>query len=368
MESLIELIVKWTAKVQHFLTYFCSMVCTVNEYEFIELSKVLPVIDARSPGEFEQGHIPTAINIPLFDNKEREQIGIIHNKSGRDLAIMKGLDIVLDKASDYVDRIKSLISEKRILIHCWRGGMRSASMAQIFNATGYEVSILKGGYKSYRRYIRSQFLNKALVVVLGGYTGSGKTKLLEGIARNGEQIIDLEKLACHKGSVFGSLGQTLQPTNEQFENNLYAIWGELDLSRPIWIEDESRMIGNVTIPDPLIDQISSGILVKVEVPISMRIDRLVQEYSCFDNTKLAEAVLRLRHRIGGARTREALQALDEHRYDIVAGIVLSHYDKAYQFAIERRMNKTIYKIELDQSNIESNASKIITFFYDIYLK
>jgi len=338
------------------------MVTTINENEFIELSNVVTVIDARSPGEFEQGHIPSAVNIPLFENQEREEIGIMYCKSGHDHAILKGLDIVLDRTSDYVARFKSLSSKKKILIHCWRGGMRSAAMAQIFNAAGYEVSILKGGYKSYRKYIREKLSNEALVVVLGGFTGSGKTDILESIARRGEQVIDLEKLACHKGSVFGSLGQPSQPTNEQFENNLFAKWNEMDLSRPVWIEDESRMIGKVTLPDPVINQISSGLMIQVEVPLFLRIERLVREYSGFEKTRLTEAIIRLRQRIGGARTKEALQALDENHYDIAASIVLSHYDKAYQFAIERRKNKAIFKIGLDQTDAEANASKVIDFY------
>jgi len=368
MESLIEPIVKWTAKIQQLLAYFCSMVHAVEAFEFIELSKVLPVIDVRSPGEFDQGHIPDAINIPLFDNQERAQIGTLYHKSGHDAAILKGLDIAIEKTADFVDRLRSLTSENKILIHCWRGGMRSASMAQIFDKDNYEVFILTGGYKSYRRHIRAYLSHKALVVVLGGYTGSGKTKLLKSIARQGEQVIDLEKLACHKGSVFGSLGQSPQPTNEQFENNFFAQWMGMNLSKPVWIEDESRMIGNITLPEPISDKINNGILVLIEVPLKMRIDHLVREYSCFDKTKLAESVKKLRQRIGGIRIKEALQALDDNRYDIVARIVLSHYDKTYQFAIDRRKNNTIYKIRLEQSDIELNATKILDFFYNNHSK
>jgi len=334
----------------------------IEVYGFLEKSAKYPVLDVRSPSEYIQGHLPGAINIPLFNDSERALIGSLYVQKGKEMAVIKGLDICLPKSSSFVKKARQLAKGKRILIYCWRGGMRSATIAQVFEKGGYKVFILTGGYKSYRRFVRAELSKKARIVVLGGYTGSGKTEILSAIGKRGEQTIDLEKLASHRGSVFGALGQPPQPTNEQFENNFFVQWKGMDFSKPIWIEDESRMIGKITLPDPLFDQISNGILIQMKMPLSLRIERLVREYSCFDPAKLAEAICKLHQRIGGTHTRDAIQALENRKYDIVSAIVLSHYDKAYQFAIERRKNKTIYSIEINQSDGELNAEKILSFF------
>ena len=211
------------------------------------------------------------------------------------------------------------------------------------------------------RVIREKLASPARIIVLGGYTGSGKTDLLHAIAAMGEQVIDLEGLACHKGSVFGALGQSPQPTNEQFENNLYARLYELDLSRTVWIEDESRMIGRVTLPDPMIDHITNGILVRVELGVSARINRLVKEYAMFDKQLLTGAIKRIGERLGGARTNEAITALDKNRFDVVAAITLSYYDKAYLYSISSRKTENVHDILISGEDMIKDASKIIEF-------
>ena len=302
------------------------MIRPIEPTNFLEELTQHPVIDVRSPGEFGQGHVPSAVNIPLFDDAERAVVGTLYVQSGREDAILKGLDFALPKTEGYIESIQELISSGRILLHCWRGGLRSSMMAEVFSEAGYDVGLLTGGYKAYRRIIREKLAGHGIIIVLGGYTGSGKTELLHAIASMGEQVIDLEGLACHKGSVFGALGQPPQPTNEQFENNLYARWSELDLSRPIWLEDESRMIGRVTLPDPMVEHIANGILVRVELDVSVRIHRLVKEYAMFDKQQLAGAIGRIGERLGGARTKEALTALEKNSYEEFAAIALSYYD------------------------------------------
>lgn len=344
------------------------MIEGIEVSDFLERAANCPVLDVRSPSEYKQGHLPGAINIPLFNDSERALIGTLYIQKGREVAIIKGLDICIPKTSSYMKKVHRLVKRKSILLYCWRGGMRSATIAQVFEKAGYSVFILIGGYKSYRRFIRARLAEKARIVVLGGYTGSGKTEILHAIGKRKEQIIDLEKLANHKGSVFGALGQSPQPTNEQFENNFYLQWSRMDLSNPVWLEDESRMIGKITLPDPLFEQISTGILIQVLTPLPLRIERLVSEYSCFSRAKLGEALNRLHQRIGGTNTRDALQALKERKYDTVAAIVLSYYDKAYQFAIDRRKNQSIYRIELNQSDNESNAEKILGFYKTLSIR
>ncbi len=337
------------------------MIRPVEPINFLQQSTQFPVIDVRSPGEYAQGHVPGAFNIPLFDDAERATVGTLYVQSGRDEAIIKGLDFGLPKTDWYLKTLRSVTSSKRIFLHCWRGGLRSAMMAEVFSRSGLEVALLSGGYKSYRRFIREKLTDPVRTIILGGYTGSGKTELLHTIASLGEQVVDLEGLACHKGSVFGALGQAAQPTNEQFENNLYARWSQLDHSRVIWLEDESRMIGRVTLPDPIVEHLATGILIRVDLDVSIRINRLVREYSGFDNQQLADAISRIGERLGGARTRDAFAALENNRFDEVAAIALSYYDQAYLFSISRRKSKNIHDITISGVDMEKDASRIIEF-------
>ena len=337
------------------------MISTIQPSRFLELAAHYPVVDVRSPGEFIQGHVPGAISIPLFDDAERAIVGTGYVQSGKDSAILLGLNIALTKVDFYVQKIHAVAATGNILVHCWRGGMRSTVMAEVFGKAGFNVEILTSGYKAYRRFIRNGLANPARIVVLGGFTGSGKTELLHEIALKGEQVIDLEQLACHKGSVFGALGQPSQPTNEQFENNLYAQWEQLDFNRAIWLENESRMIGNITLPEPVFRHISNGTLINVEMDSAIRISRLVKEYAGFDRQLLTDAVRQIGERLGGSRLKEALNALENGRFMEVSTIVLAYYDKAYLFSLERRQNKNVQRIEISGQPPGATAAKIIKF-------
>ncbi len=341
------------------------MIRQIEPTNFMQLTTRNPVVDVRSPGEFSQGHVPGAINIPLFDDTERAIIGTLYVKSGKEDAILKGLDIALPKVDWYIHTLRKTLPAGDILIHCWRGGMRSAVMAEVFSKAGYDVDLLQGGYKAYRRFIRSELGAPSTIIVLGGFTGSGKTELLHEIASRGEQVIDLEALACHKGSVFGALGQPEQPTNEQFENNLYARWSALNHSRMVWVEDESRMIGRITLPDPLVEHITNSTLIRVELDNEIRIARLVMEYAGFDQQLLAGAIKRIGDRVGGEGTKEAMKALEDKRFDVVAAIVLAYYDKAYLFSMDRRKNKSIHDIHVSGTDMVTDAARIIEFAYKI---
>jgi len=337
------------------------MIGPIEPINFSVMAMKLPVFDVRSPGEYKQGHITGAFNIPLFDDAERAVVGTLYTRQGKDKAIMKGLGFALPRTKEYLVQLKKVVSGREILIHCWRGGMRSASMAELFSQAGYQVHLLEGGYKAWRRMVRTSLSAPAAVVVLGGPTGSGKTALLNELALSGEQVIDLEALAAHKGSVFGHLGQQSQPTNEQFENDLFHRWQHLDPLRRIWLEDESRMIGKVTLPEPLYQKIVTSPLIRIIVDHDERIRCLVDEYAGFDKGLLSEALHRLNLRLGGTRLNEALVALENNRFDRVAAIVLAYYDKAYQFSLDRRPEQKIHSLKLSGGNLREQAALILGF-------
>jgi len=329
--------------------------------KFLPLTDTLPLVDVRSPAEFAQGHIPGAVNIPLFSNDERAIVGIGFKKGGKEHAVQLGLEIVGPKLADFVKQAKRLAPKKEILVHCWRGGMRSGSMAWLFETAGMKAFTLEGGYKAYRRYIRAQFSHPVKMLVLGGYTGSGKTDILKTLEKQGEQFLDIENIAHHKGSVFGPLGQKPQPTNEQFENNLADAWRKFDFARTIWVEDESRHLGYCGIPDPLFQQMRQAPLIKVIVPKSEREKRLVREYGDFNHEALLEQLIKIRERLGGQYLKEAVEALENNNLQLVADITLRYYDKAYAHGASQRPPENIFELEVEKDDPLKNAGEVLKF-------
>ena len=330
--------------------------------DFLERSKYLPVIDVRSPGEFQQGHIPGAINLPLFENEERSIVGTIFKNSGRDAAILKGLELAGPKLAGFVKKMHRIAPQGEIMIHCWRGGMRSDHMGWLFDQAGFKTAILTGGYKSYRKFVRESFSAPSGIVVLGGLTGSSKTDILHQLKIMGKQVLDLEMFACHKGSAFGALGQPSQRTNEQFENDIHSSWKDINFSQTLWIEDESRTIGNVYIPDPLFDLMGNSPMIKIEIDKAARIRRLVKEYSGFDPVLLKDSINKISEKLGGTRTKQAITAVDSNDFEAVAELVLTYYDKAYDHAVSRRMNQKITTIKLLTDDPLQNAKDILNCY------
>jgi len=334
----------------------------IEAAEFLRLKESLPLVDVRTPAEFAQGHIPGAVNIPLFSNDERIVVGTLYKKSGKEAAILKGLDIVGPKMSSFVKSVRRIAPKGKVLLHCWRGGMRSGSMAWLFRTAGFEATTLIGGYKAYRRYIREELGKESNLIILGGKTGSGKSEILRVLAVSGEQMLDLEAIAHHKGSAFGHIGQEEQPTSEQFENNLYEVWKRFDLSKPIWLEDESRAIGKVSIPEPLFVKMRNSPVIFIDLSMEERVKRLVKEYAEFEPESLEKAVLRISKRLGGQNVKEALLAIQNRDFAKAAAITLHYYDKAYLNGLEKRRRENIFQLPLNKDNPEKNA-QIVKDFY-----
>lgn len=304
------------------------------------------IVDVRSPGEFARGHIPGALNLPLFTDAERAVVGTLYKQQGREHAMLEGLRIVGPKLAAIVEQARTIAPDGRIRVHCWRGGERSGSVAWLLDKAGFaEVITLKGGYKAFRTHVLEQLQRPLSLRVLGGFTGSGKTALLQQLRDAGQPVIDLEALANHNGSAFGAIGRTAQPTTEHFENLLYQALRHAGSERPVWVEDEGRMIGRVHVPDTLYRAIRESPLYFVDVPENERTEHLVADYGHAPKEQLAAAIGRIRKRMGPQHATAALQNLDAGDLHAVARLALHYYDRAYRHDLALRAPNKVHHID-----------------------
>ncbi|GAB3240482.1 tRNA 2-selenouridine(34) synthase MnmH [Hymenobacter seoulensis] len=304
--------------------------------DFLQGPSDIPILDVRAPVEYAQGHIPGALSFPLFSDEERASIGTTYKQISQDRAVLLGLDFFGPRMSQMVKQAQKLAPHKQVRVHCWRGGMRSGAVLWLLELAGFQVNLLDKGYKDYRHWALAQFATTRPLWVLGGLTGSGKTDVLHALAARQQPVLDLEGLASHKGSAFGSIGQSVQPTQEQFENNLALVLAALPVAAPVWVEDESRTIGSIHVPPPLFAQLRSAPLVVLEIPRELRVRKLAEEYGRHDPAALATSVLRIRKRLGGLITKEALAAIGEDDMEKMVSLVLDYYDKTYSHGLDDR--------------------------------
>ncbi|MCG8309110.1 MAG: tRNA 2-selenouridine(34) synthase MnmH [Cytophagales bacterium] len=331
----------------------------VDVRDFLLVDQGTPIVDVRSPGEFKEGHIVGAENVPLFSDEERAKVGIMYTQVGREEALELGLEFVGPKMNSLAKKAKSIGINGKLKTHCWRGGMRSDKMAWLFELVGLDVTVMDGGYKAYRKQLLDEFRALRNLVVLQGPTGSGKTRILHELQEMGEQIINLEKRANHKGSAFGALGMGEQPTTAQFQNMLYDDLLRLDASRRIWIESESLSIGKVYLPETLWENMNGSDVVEIDIDRSIRVKRIVEEYGNFDKNQLTSSILKIKNRFGGNRIKEALALLEKNKLEEVALLLLDYYDKAYAFSKNKYKKKEIACLKPESDNPAINASGLI---------
>jgi tRNA 2-selenouridine synthase len=320
---------------------------------FIIDSSTALIIDVRSPAEFEHAHIPAALNLPLFNNEERAIIGTTYKNQSREDAIKTGLPIFGNKMLGMIEKVENWIQEKQkknpsykpsIYVHCWRGGMRSAAVAWLFDLYGYKVIQLSGGYKAYRNWVLAQFILPYPFKVLGGYTGSGKTEILHELEKRNYAVIDLEGLARHKGSAFGAIGQGVQPSQEMFENLLaQSLYQKAKYNNEIWIEDESQRIGTVMIPTILFHLLRNSTCYFLTIPFDERLNFIEVGYGKFEKESLMDATSRIEKRLGGLETKNAINYILEGQYKEAFAILLKYYDKWYE---KNAKNQTLPKVIL----------------------
>ena len=331
--------------------------------KFLELAVTNPILDVRSPGEFTHAHFPGAYNLPLFNDEERKVVGTAYNKQGREGAIKIGLDYFGAKMRKIVEETERIVHHRSpaiVLVHCWRGGMRSEAVAWLLNLYGFKVYMLTGGYKKFRQHVLQTFSQTLNVRILAGYTGSGKTRLLHALAKQGQTIVDLEEIAHHKGSAFGAIDLQPQPSQEMFENKL-ALELRNRLPDFIWLEDESQRIGSVILPPKLWEQMQRSPVYFLDVPFEARLQQVKKEYGNLEKQKLIEAITRIQKRLGGLETKLAIQHLMEDNLFESFRILLVYYDKCYYKSLDKRNNGNIpcNNIECEMVDENLNAVKLL---------
>ncbi len=327
--------------------------------DFLSLRKDLPVLDVRSEGEFSAGHIRGAANIPLLTDSERVIVGTTYKQTGQREAIREGFRLVGPRLIDLISHAEEIAGGREVLVHCWRGGMRSANFSQFVGMAGIRSRVLGGGYKAYRQAAMDSFRTPLRLVSLTGCTGSGKSEVLRELANQGEQVVDLEAMANHKGSAFGGLLQLPQPSTEQFQNDLYEQLLTLDGAKRIWVEDESIAIGKIFLPSDFWAQMHRSPLVRMDVAKVVRVGRLVNEYGPADREEFLQIMAKVSKKLGGQNFITAKERLLENDMASVMEILLTYYDKAYLGSIDKRKEQLQFTISWDGKNVRNFVSDLI---------
>lgn len=323
-------------------------------------------IDMRSPLEYQEGHIPGAVNIPLFTNEERAVVGTTYKQVGPEEAKQQGLSIVSIKLPDIVSQIRGYYkSGKTVIVYCWRGGMRSKSVVNILEIMGIRAYQLLGGYKIYRRYVLdslSTFSWNPDTIVLCGSTGVGKTTILKNLDKQTIPVLDLEKLANHRGSAFGHVGLGRPATAQQFDTAILNHLKELEHNPYVIVECESKRIGNVYVPDVLYQAMQRGPRILLRADIEIRITRLIEEYTdLYDHNRAAieASIEALRPRLGKRKTDCMLaDLLIGNIRQVVRVLLEDYYDPLYGYdTIEENKFAAI----INANDLEQASTDIIDF-------
>lgn len=342
---------------------------------FLELAQQHPVLDVRSPGEYLHAHIPAAHSFPLFTDEERKVVGTTYKQTSREKAIKIGLDYFGPKMREMIETAEAIAKKaetKTLLVHCWRGGMRSGAISWLLDLYGFEVYQLIGGYKSYRNWVLQSFDKYQLpFLVIGGYTGTGKTEILQWLKEKDEFVINLEEIAGHRGSAFGNLGLPEQAGVEQVENILSLTVKQYHYSlknsgkKWIWLEDESRRIGNINLPEAFHKNMKNSPFIFLQVPFDKRLENIVNLYGQFSTESLENSILRIKKRMGNDLNGIALEFLHQNDIKNCFRILLNYYDRYYLKNSFQYARKTM---ELDPMTYDTEkiADYLITIKDKLY--
>jgi tRNA 2-selenouridine synthase len=317
-------------------------------------------LDVRSPKEYEHAHIPGALSLPLFTDDERALIGTIYKQKGQREAIHKGVEVVGPKLPEllfHFEEARRRFPEKKSqLLYCWRGGMRSGFMHAFFSSIGFQVEKLDGGYKAFRKKVLEYFEQPFRIALIGGFTGSGKTELLH-VLKKTRQVLDLEDLASHRGSVFGAIPDKTQPSSEHFENLIAFHLAEKNVSEVIWMEDESRLIGSCCCPAGLFTTMKKAPIYVIDRPLEERIERVHALYGMLTKSYWVDACQKIARRLGGAVLKEVLGFVDKGQLRDAIRLLFEYYDRAYAFSLKKHQGP-VHFLDTKQDTLEQIADKL----------
>lgn len=317
-------------------------------------------IDVRSESEYARAHIPGAINLPLLNDEARAAVGTTYKQEGREAAVQLGLRLIGPHFETYYQSLLSIgkTSNKKILLYCWRGGLRSQIASTLVQWSGMPVCMINGGYRSFRQWVFSTLDVPRRYLLISGHTGTGKTEVLHRLREHGECVLDLEGLANHKGSALGGLGFPPQPKNEHFENLIATTLFAFGEGSTIFVENESRMIGQCAIPMSVWQGMQSAPYIELEVDIDVRIERLLKEYAHFPLENLIQQTQILRKRLGGQHEQAAIEALNQGDFKRWVEILLVYYDKSYTHFLEKHQIQS-KKLKWDWNQTDSALLSLV---------
>ncbi|MGC6473517.1 MAG: tRNA 2-selenouridine(34) synthase MnmH [Candidatus Puniceispirillaceae bacterium] len=320
------------------------------------------VIDVRAPSEFAEDHIVGAVNMPVLSDAERVEVGTLYKQTSPFAARKRGAALVSRNIALHLEeRLRDYPSDFSPLIHCWRGGQRSRAFAHILSEVGWRCHLLQGGYKAYRRDILDRLaadFSGLSLVIIAGRTGSAKTDILGQIAKMGGQILDLEGLACHRGSLLGRWPDTPQPTQRYFESALIKKVREFDKAKPVYVESESSRIGNVQLPTALWRLMTTSPMVIIETPAQARAEYLLSGYDHLlgQNSDMLKLIGGMRHRHGAAITDNWRDLLDaENWLELAKALLIEHYDPAYDGSVGRHQREVLARLSQKDCQPETIA-------------
>ena len=307
-----------------------------------EIRRYDDVLDARSPAEFAEDHLPGAINVPVLDDAERALVGTAYKQRSAFEAKRLGAPIAARNIARAIEeRFAEMPKDWRPLVYCWRGGGRSGSLAHVLRQVGWNATRLEGGYKAFRKQVVAELESlpeRVRFHVICGATGSGKSRLLESLADVGAQVLDLEALAAHRGSVLGDLPDAPQPSQKSFETAIWTALSQYDPARPVYVESESRKVGNLRVPERLIERMRAARCFRLEAQHPARVALLLEDYEHFvaDPQALAAKLACLAPLHGAERIEAWLAQLQRGDWNgLVSDLLASHYDPAYRRSLER---------------------------------
>ncbi len=333
------------------------MITQLNIHEFLEAP--LPCFDVRSPSEYGEAHIIHSENLPLLDDENRKAIGICYKQQGKDAAIKLGYELVNPTREQIMENLRSYTNKKTIKLYCARGGLRSNKMAEFLDAAGYNVNVLKGGYKAYRNLAINTIVAFDQLFILSGNTGSGKTEILHELQNMGEQVLDLERLANHKGSAFGGLGENHQPSNTQFCNLIFEQLKNFNPSQRLWLESESVTIGKVRVPDELWKAMSVANGIEIVIPLEKRMEFIVNRYGTYGSEALQASMRKLSKRFGEKEIDELCEKISANDLEPVVIRLLKYYDKGYVRSRERTNCQNFVKFHLENVDPTVNSRLLL---------